>query len=124
MLDNGTLIRAAEFIRQYSLADTKVGAALEAADGSMRMGVNLEQRWHFGIHAEMAAITAMVSVGQRRFRKMAIVCPRPHFTPCGACIDWMKDYALPGAEIIVSDGKTVTSFTLEQLMPYYPGTDW
>ena len=115
------LLRAAEYIRRNSLADTKVGAALLAVDGSMRLGVNLEQRWHFAIHAEMSAIAAMVSVGQKHFTKMAIVCHRPHFTPCGSCIDWMMDYATPNAEIIVSDGKIATSFSLDSLMPYYPG---
>ena len=119
------LLRAAETARRYSLAETKVGAALRSADGSMRLGTNLEQHWCNSVHAAVAAIVGMVSAGGRRFTRLAIVCHRPHFTPCGSCIDWMTDYSIPNAEIIVSDGKIATSFTLDSLMPYYPGaTTW
>lgn len=116
------ILEAANTVRCHSPEETKVGVALIAENDQLFTGTNMNHQWHYSVHAEVAAISAMVSAGQRRFVQLALVCDRQQFTPCGFCLDWMFQYARDdGVEILVSDGVIATSFTLHQLMPFYPG---
>ena len=116
------IVLAAIIARSHSLEETKVGAAVRAEDGRIFAGTNLTHRWVCSVHAEVVAIAVMVSAGQQRFTQAALVCERTQFTPCGACLDWMLQFARSDAvEVLVGDGNGMTSFTLADLMPFYPG---
>jgi cytidine deaminase len=65
----------------------KVGAALEANDGTIFTGCNVENAT-FGltICAERVAVVKAVSEGARSFRRIAVVADTDGLTPpCGAC---------------------------------------
>jgi len=88
--DAGDLVEAARRAREFAVATFshfKVGAALEAADGSIISGCNVENAT-FGltICAERVAMFKALSEGHRRFRRIAIVADTEAPTPpCGAC---------------------------------------
>ena len=65
----------------------KVGAALEAEDGTVITGCNIENAsYGLTMCAERVAVFKAVSEGHRRFRRVAVVADTPAPTPpCGAC---------------------------------------
>ena len=72
---------------QAAFSHFKVGAALEAMDGSVITGCNIENAT-FGltICAERVAMFKALSEGHRAFTRIAIVADTPAPTPpCGAC---------------------------------------
>ena len=84
------LVRAARRAREHAdaaFSQFKVGAALEAADGTVFTGCNIENAsYGLTICAERVAIFKALSEGHRAFTRVAIVAdavtPVP---PCGAC---------------------------------------
>lgn len=82
----GAARRAREFA-EASFSNVKVGAAIEAIDGAVVTGCNIENATYgLTICAERVAIFKALSEGQRAFTRLAIVggtsVPIP---PCGAC---------------------------------------
>jgi len=65
----------------------KVGAALEAADGTVILGCNIENATYgLTICAERTAIFKAVSDGKREFTRIAVVANTQSPTPpCGPC---------------------------------------
>ena len=84
------LIRKAKTARENAWArysDFKVGAALETRDGRVFSGCNIESAsYGLTVCAERVAVWKAVSVGQRDFRRLAVVADSEDLTPpCGAC---------------------------------------
>jgi cytidine deaminase len=111
--------------RAFILGKTRVGAAL-LADGEAACvvaGCNVEHKYRcHDVHAEVNAISSMVSSGASRLRAILIAAERERFTPCGACMDWIFQFG--GPECLVAfqtapDGP-ITIFMAQQLMPFYP----
>jgi cytidine deaminase len=74
----------------------KVGAALEATDGTVFLGCNVENA-SFGltICAERAAICAAVTAGVKQFRRAVVVSDvDPPAAPCGACRQVLAEFGL------------------------------
>jgi cytidine deaminase len=116
------LIAAATAVRERAFAPYshfQVGAALEAEDGSIVTGCNVESAsYGLTICAERTAIVKGVSEGKRIFKRVAIVADTPNPTPpCGACRQLLWEFA-PDAEVVLSNlqGKTVR-FTMRELLP-------
>jgi cytidine deaminase len=65
----------------------KVGAALEAADGSIVTGCNVENATYgLTICAERVAMFKALADGHRKFVRLAVVADtKEPTTPCGAC---------------------------------------
>lgn len=85
-----SLIEAARRARENAVATFskfKVGAALEAADGTVITGCNVENATYgLTICAERVAMFKALSDGHRRFSRVAIVADTEDPTPpCGAC---------------------------------------
>ena len=107
----------------YILGKTKVGCALMTATGEVFAGCNVEHRFRsHDIHAEVNAIGSMAAAGARSIVYLLIVAERERFTPCGACMDWIMQFA--AEECLVgfqpSPGAEPTMYSTHQLMPYYP----
>ena len=84
------LVTAARRAREFAEArfsHFKVGAALEAADGSIITGCNIENATYgLTICAERVAMFKALSEGHREFTRIAIVADSDAPTPpCGAC---------------------------------------
>jgi cytidine deaminase len=84
------LIAAARQARrraQARFSGFKVGAALEAADGTIITGCNIENATYgLTICAERVAMFKALSDGHTKFRRVAIVADTDAPTPpCGAC---------------------------------------
>ena len=104
------------------LGKTKVGAAV-LSHGEIFGGCNIEHKFRsHDIHAEISAISAMISAGNTKLDAIIIVAERNKFTPCGGCLDWIFEFG--EAKCLVGyqtkkDGK-ITIFEAIDLMPHYP----
>ncbi len=104
------------------LGKTKVGAAV-LSNGEITGGCNIEHKFRsHDIHAEISAISGMVSAGNKKLDAILIVAQRTKFTPCGGCLDWIFEFGGPKCLVgyqTKKEGK-ITIFKAEELMPHYP----
>jgi cytidine deaminase len=96
--DAHALIEAARQAREHACADFshfKVGAALEAADGTIITGCNIENATYgLTVCAERIALFKALSDGHRKFRRIVVVAPPDAPTPpCGACRQLLWEFA-------------------------------
>jgi cytidine deaminase len=121
-LSDDQLLEAARAAREYAFAPFstfKVGAALEAEDGTVVTGCNVENATYgLTICAERVAVVKAVSEGHRRFRRIAIVADTDDPTPpCGACRQILWEFG-GDLEVLLGDLKGHTArFRLENLLP-------
>lgn len=101
-----------------------VGAALLCRDGTVYAGCNIENAGFTATCcAERTAFFRAVNDGKRQFSAIAVVGgksgeePRELCAPCGVCRQVMAEFCGPEFEILLLDGGTVKTFTLEQLLP-------
>ncbi len=102
---------------------TRVGAAVLSTQGGVFAGCNVEHRFRsHDVHAEVNALTTMVTAGHREANSLLIVSARARFTPCGACLDWV--FELGGPECLIafqrSEGTAIEPLRADEFMPYYP----
>ena len=61
--------------------------------------------------------------GERRLLALAVVAERERFTPCGACLDWIFQFADPETCMVFCQAARngpVTEYLLQDLMPFHP----
>jgi cytidine deaminase len=97
-----------------------VGAAIEAVDGTIVAGCNIESA-SFGLTvcAERIALFRALFEGNRGFKRIAVVTDTPAPTPpCGACRQLLWEFA-PDAEVILANlAGTVVRYTVRELIPH------
>jgi cytidine deaminase len=109
--------------KAYILGDTKVGVALLDENNKILTGCNIEHKFRcHDIHAEVNAISNMISSGSKKIIAILIVAERDFFTPCGGCMDWIIQFG--GEDVLIGfqntpDGNIKTYKSIE-LMPHYP----
>jgi cytidine deaminase len=97
-----------------------VGAALEAPDGTIIPGCNVESAsYGLTMCAERVAVFTAVARGFRCFKRVVVVTDTDTPTPpCGACRQILWEFA-PDAEVVLANlaGK-VLRFTMRELLPH------
>ena len=116
-----TLIDAALAAQQHAYAPYshfRVGCALEADDGRVFVGCNVENAsYGLTICAERAAVCAAVAAGAQRFRRAVVVSDAdPPAAPCGACRQVLSEFGPTLRVDGVSPAGTVT-WTIAELLP-------
>lgn len=97
-----------------------VGAAIEADDGTVVAGCNVESAsYGLTVCAERIALFRGLFDGHRCFRRIAVAtdtsAPTP---PCGACRQLLWEFA-PDAEVILANlTGAVIRYTVRELIPH------
>ncbi len=98
-----------------------VGVCVLGDDGQLYSGGNVENvSYPVGNCAEASALSAMVNAGVRRFQAVLIVNATDRAcSPCGACRQRLREFALPDTPIILASSThgIEKTYTLEQLLP-------
>jgi cytidine deaminase len=95
-----------------------VGAAIEAADGTIHVGCNVENAsYGLTICAERMAVGAAVAAGKRSLKRVAVATAvEPPATPCGACRQLLAEFGLD-LEIVAVGPSSERRWKLKELLP-------
>ncbi len=97
-----------------------VGAALEAQDGTMYHGCNIENS-SYGLSncAERTAIFKAVSEGVTSFKSITVIGDTAGpIAPCGACRQVIAEFCAPNMPVYLTNLKgDIHQTTVEQLLP-------
>lgn len=115
------LVRRAREVMRNAYApysNFRVGAAIEADDGSIHVGCNVENAsYGLTICAERMAVGAAVAAGKRSLVRLAVASAvEPPATPCGACRQLLAEFGLH-LEIIAAGPSTERRWKLKELLP-------
>lgn len=115
------LIAAARAVQQQAYApysNFRVGAAIEADDGAVYVGCNVENAsYGLTICAERAAVAAAVGAGVRRIRRAVVVTDSdPPAAPCGACRQVLSEFGR-GMTIEAVGPRRTSRWSMEELLP-------
>lgn len=117
LLENAWLTR--EFAQPWK-SGTKVGCVIETNTGDVLRGWNLEGLWMTSIHAEVSAIAKLLP-HSGKIKRVVIVAETSNFTPCGACLDWLFQFADKDCTVITQNkDREIRKYKLAELCPHYP----
>ncbi len=110
--------RAAQAQAHAPYSRFPVGAALEAEDGRVFVGSNVENAsYGLSICAERMALGAGVVAGARRFRRLVVVTAvDPPAAPCGACRQYLAEFGMD-LEVIAVGPVQQRRWNLAALLP-------
>ncbi|MDA8170898.1 MAG: cytidine deaminase [Nitrospiraceae bacterium] len=96
----------------------RVGAAVEAADGRIFTGSNIENAsLGLSVCAERVSLLKALSEGAADLKAIAVVCENGETCyPCGSCRQMLLEFA-PGIRIILPSEKSVKVLTIGELLP-------
>jgi cytidine deaminase len=122
LMPSAKLVAAARRARRHAQAGYsgfKVGAALEAADGTIITGCNVENSTYgLTVCAERVAMFKALSEGHRKFRRVAVVADtRSPTPPCGACRQILWEFG-GDLEVVLANLRRETGrHRLKDLLP-------
>lgn len=116
------LVTAARRARRHARAaysGFKVGAALEASDGSIITGCNIENATYgLTVCAERVAMFKALSEGHRKFRRVAVVADtRSPTPPCGACRQILWEFGGNLEVVLANLRRELGRHQLKDLLP-------
>lgn len=96
-----------------------VGACLEASDGTVYTGCNMENASYGAtICAERVAFGKAISEGRRSFRAIGIVCSEGRKAyPCGICLQVISEFMPPDGIVFLEDQSGITQYQVKDLLP-------
>jgi cytidine deaminase len=96
----------------------RVGAAVEAADGRVFLGCNVENAsYGMTICAERAAVSAAISAGARDLVRVGITTETSEaVAPCGACRQVLAEFGRR-MHVVSRGGDHVSHWRLDELLP-------
>ena len=99
-------------------SEFRVGAAIEAADGQVFVGCNVESAsYGLTICAERMALGAAVAAGARSLKRVVVTTEvEPPAAPCGACRQLLAEFGL-NLEVIATGPSSERRWTLAALLP-------
>jgi cytidine deaminase len=121
-LSDSDLVAAARRARRHARATYsrfKVGAALEAADGTVITGCNIENAsYGLTMCAERVAMFKALSDGHKAFRRVAVVADTDAPTPpCGPCRQILWEFG-GDLEVVLANLRRITGrHRLKDLLP-------
>lgn len=103
-------------------SDFRVGAALEAEDGTVFVGCNVENAsYGLTMCAERSAVFNAVAHGARSFSRLAVVASGNSLPyPCGACRQVLSEFCSGELLIVVAEKENLQGYeetTLRELLP-------
>ena len=112
--------RAARENAHASFSNFRVGAALEATDGTIVTGCNIENATYgLTICAERVAMFKALSDGRRQFTRVAVVADTVNPTPpCGACRQILWEFGGDLEIILANLEREIARFKLSELLPH------
>ncbi|MEI8376903.1 MAG: cytidine deaminase [bacterium] len=122
-MDNQELINLALEAAEKAYAPYSkfhVGAAILFEDGNIITGCNVENAsYGLCLCAERNAISTAIAKGiEPEIKKLAIASPNAEKCyPCGACRQWVQEFA-KNAIIIVKDSNNTVEYSISELLPY------
>ena len=116
-----SLLEAAARVRESAYAPYsgfRVGAALEAADGTVFLGCNVENAsLGLTICAERSAVAAAVAAGHQEFRRLALSVEQGDPpAPCGACRQVLGEFS-PSLPVVSESSGMCREWSLDALLP-------
>jgi len=116
------IIEAATGARNCALAQFSkfcVGAALEAEDGAIYTGCNIESSaYELTMCAERVTIWKALSEGARRFTRIAVVADTGRLTPpCGACRQLVWEFCGDIPVILANLRGDTETLQMSELLP-------
>ncbi len=98
----------------------KVGCALEASDGTIHTGCNIENAsFSLTVCAERTALFKGISEGLTRVSRLAVWSNTGlHLYPCGACLQVISEWMDDGDVILVREDGATKVVQLRELFPH------
>jgi cytidine deaminase len=120
--DVDRLVTAARQAREAAIAPYskfKVGAALEAADGTIITGCNIENAsYGLTMCAERVAMFKALSEGHRQFTRLVVVADTDEPTsPCGACRQVLWEGGRDLEVVLANLTAVIGRHTMAELLP-------
>ncbi len=116
------LLSAARECRERAFAPFsgfRVGAAVEADDGSIFAGCNVESAsYGLTMCAERVAIFSAVAAGRKRIKRISVVAESDELTaPCGACRQVIWEFGGDIPVLIVNTNGESVERQMSELLP-------
>lgn len=121
-ITNEDLINEAKRAKEASYSPYSqfpVGAALLTEDGTIITGCNIENASYGAtMCAERTAIFKAVSMGYKKFKKIAVVGKDSEQAyPCGMCLQVLSEFA-PDITVLLSEDNKIYTYSLIELLPH------